>query len=121
MERRASLDSLIAGRRLGGTATRSLAKNHPAADGHFPGNPIIPGAVLLREIVAAVCATSEAVGAARRLTIRSAKFHHPVRPGDTLVVRWTVQTEEVRFTCSVAGSDRPVVTGILILDRKSVV
>ena len=24
---------------------------NPQAEGHFPGNPIIPGAVLLREIV----------------------------------------------------------------------
>jgi 3-hydroxymyristoyl/3-hydroxydecanoyl-(acyl carrier protein) dehydratase len=84
-----------------------IAVDHPAADGHFPGNPIIPGAVLLREIIAAIGDCQ---------IIRSAKFHHPVRPGDTLEVSWTVEeSREVRFSCAVAGAARPAVTGVLRL------
>jgi len=100
------------------TTKLRIADEHPAAEGHFPGNPIIPGAILLREIVAAVSGTSqESVGdVSGCLEIRSAKFHHPVRPGDTLTVSWTGHTGgEVRFSCSVDGSDRPAVTGMLRL------
>jgi 3-hydroxyacyl-[acyl-carrier-protein] dehydratase len=100
-----------------GTATRHFAVGHPAADGHFPGNPIIPGAVLLRDIVAAISGADDTSRdrAVAGCDIRSAKFHHPVRPGDTLVIAWTAAGEEVRFSCAIAGSDRPVVTGALRL------
>lgn len=102
------------------TATRHFAVGHKAAEGHFPGNPIIPGAVLLREIVAAVTIMGDAPGPPAPTVIcreiRSAKFHRPVRPGDTLVIRWTGTVgEEVRFSCSVAGSSGPAVTGVLRL------
>ena len=95
------------------TATLRLAADHPAVDGHFPGNPIIPGAVLLREIIVAI---SGANNAARCHAILFAKFHQPVRPGDTIVVSWTEdQSGEIRFSCSIAGSARPAVTGTLSL------
>ena len=105
---------------VSGSATRHLVVDHPAAVGHFPGNPIIPGAVLLHEIVAAISATDAMPDgdSARCREIRSAKFHHPVRPGDSIVVSWATGTQgEVRFSCSVAGSLSPAVTGMLILSQ----
>ena len=96
---------------VSGTAARLFAVDHPAADGHFPGNPIIPGAVLLREIVVAVGGD-----AATCRTVRFAKFHQPVRPGDTLIVSWKVQQGgEISFSCSIAGSAGVAVTGALLL------
>ena len=54
--------------------------DHPASRGHFAGNPIIPGAVLLNEVVAAIAAR---VGAAPApVSVASAKFPRPARPGD---------------------------------------
>ena len=56
-----------------------LPVGHPAADGHFPGNPVIPGAVLLSEALRMIEAQT-----VRRLSpyrIRRAKFPHPARPG----------------------------------------
>jgi 3-hydroxyacyl-[acyl-carrier-protein] dehydratase len=79
---------------------------HPAAEGHFPGNPIIPGAVLLREVVAAIAPDSP-------VEILWAKFHVPVRPGNTIEIQWANAASEVRFRCSISGSDRPAVTGAL--------
>jgi hypothetical protein len=90
------------------TATLRFPLDHPAAAGHFPSNPIIPGAVLLSDILAAIVPNA----AARE--IRSAKFHHPVRPGDTLTINWTVaENGDVRFSASVEGSSRPAVSGVL--------
>jgi 3-hydroxyacyl-[acyl-carrier-protein] dehydratase len=91
------------------TATLRFAADDPAANGHFPGNPIIPGAVLLRDIVAAIDHASRC----SRCEIRSAKFRRPVRPGDTLVVSWTPADGEVRFSCRLADSEQPAVTGVL--------
>jgi acyl-CoA synthetase (AMP-forming)/AMP-acid ligase II len=91
------------------TVTHHFPLDHPTAEGHFPGNPIIPGAVLLREILAAIVPNASAY------EVRSAKFHLPVRPGDTVVMRWTTTAGDVRFTCALAGADRPAVTGALRL------
>lgn len=59
--------------------TLAIAKDHPAYAGHFPGNPLLPGVVLLAEAMAAIGATQH--------TIESAKFLSPVTPGMPLTVR----------------------------------
>lgn len=51
---------------------------HPAFAGHFPGTPMVPGALLLAEALAALGAASAG------LEIASAKFLRPVGP-DTIV------------------------------------
>jgi acyl-CoA synthetase (AMP-forming)/AMP-acid ligase II len=96
---------------VSGTATVHFPVEHPAAEGHFPGNPIIPGAVLLREVVAAISGQS-----ARPKEIVSAKFHRPVRPGDTMEIRWATTGTTVRFECS-TESAHPAVTGDLRLPQ----
>ena len=84
--------------------------DHRAADGHFPGNPIIPGAVLLREIVSLLSAGSGAVCC----EIRSARFLQPVRPGDRLTIVWEDRaTGEFSFTCSIGSPERRVLIGTL--------
>jgi len=81
---------------------RLLSPEHPAAQGHFPGNPIIPGAVLLAETLGAIGAD---LGV--RLApceVRSAKFPHPARPGDRLRVEFSGSAERgIRFSCAVGG------------------
>jgi hypothetical protein len=96
-----------------GMATIHFPVGHPAAEGHFPGNPIIPGALLLREIVAAILDPNNPSGAP--FEILRAKFLVPVRPGSTVEIRWAGAGGEVRFTCTAAGSDRPSVTGAVRL------
>ena len=74
----------------------ALARDHPAYDGHFPGHPILPGVVLLAEVMAVV----EAAGAnaATDWEIASAKFLAPVLPGDALtVVHEALASGSVRF------------------------
>ena len=94
----------------GHSAARYLPADHPAAAGHFPGNPIIPGAVLLREVVSVLSAGN---GAACH-EIRSAKFLHPVRPGDRMVIVWEVKMNgEIGFICSAGTPERRVLIGTL--------
>ncbi len=80
------------------TAERVFPADHPAALGHFPGNPIIPGAVLLDETLRAI-----ETGLGVNLSfcrIKSAKFLAPVRPGDRVVIEFSRSSAgAIRFTC----------------------
>jgi 3-hydroxymyristoyl/3-hydroxydecanoyl-(acyl carrier protein) dehydratase len=78
---------------------RSLAYDHPAASGHFPGNPIIPGAVLLSEALRII--EGETGMKLSPCRIRRAKFPAPARPGDRLVVEFRCLGASVRFKCAV--------------------
>ena len=88
--------------------TLDFAPDHPTGAGHFPGNPIIPGALLLAEVLRTI---TEANGLAfTSCTIKSAKFQHPVRPGDSVEIEYTVSAQEqIAFSCTVAG--KTVLTG----------
>ena len=81
---------------------------HPTAAGHFPGDPIIPGAVLLAEILRVIAPVEGAC------EVRAAKFLAPVRPGDRLSVLWSTKDRETRFEAHSTGG-LVAVTGTLVL------
>jgi 3-hydroxyacyl-[acyl-carrier-protein] dehydratase len=86
-----------------------FAVNHPCGAGHFPGNPIIPGALLLDEVLACIAADLEIKEKIWR--VKSAKFPQPVLPGDTVHIEYTQTANgEIRFAGSVAESK--VISGI---------
>jgi len=88
--------------------------DHPTAAGHFPGNPIIPGAVLLDEVLQAMVGTD---GGMEQSVIRSAKFLQPVRPGDAVVIRWEPDSSgQARFECRLLDPERLVLTGTVQLE-----
>lgn len=84
------------------TASISFPVDHPCAAGHFPGNPIIPGALLLDEVLAVIGAQT---GCGHGIwQVKSAKFPQSVRPGDTVHIDYTrTASGEIRFECNVAG------------------
>ena len=70
---------------IAGEAVVEIGADHPALAGHFPGQPVVPGVVLLDE---ALFAIARARGlAARRLQLGAVKFLHPVVPPSTLTIR----------------------------------
>jgi 3-hydroxyacyl-[acyl-carrier-protein] dehydratase len=92
-----------------------FAVDHPTAAGHFPGNPIIPGAVLLDEVVEAIAATSDP---ADIVMIRSVKFHRPVRPGELVNIRWEVRDDgQIGFECRVLDPEQIAMAGTLHIGR----
>lgn len=57
---------------------------HPALAGHFPARPIVPGVMLLGEVVSAV---ERAFGPAVRITgLPQVKFSAPLAPGERVTI-----------------------------------
>ena len=85
--------------------------DHPSAAGHFPGQPIVPGALLLDAVLAAIADVPEDI------TIRNAKFLRPVRHGTPLQLRWQEEGSALfRFEC--LGADGLVLAGMLATGAK---
>lgn len=62
---------------------RAVDADHPVFAGHFPGNPLLPGAYLLALVVADAAAWLDRNLPGRRPTgVRAAKFTRAVRPGE---------------------------------------
>lgn len=100
---RVQLNSLVA--KVGEVAKirQQLPGHHPAAQGHFPGNPVIPGAVLLSETVRLIEADLGVSLAPYR--IRRAKFPHPARPGDDVLIEFSGSAPgSIKFECAVKGN-----------------
>jgi len=92
------------------TVALHIAPDHPAFAGHFPGQPLLPGVLLLAEVLEAVLdepALATDVGPAPR--IAAAKFLAPVRPGARLTLHLASDTRGVRF--EVREGDRVAASG----------
>lgn len=57
---------------------------HPAFEGHFPGSPLLPGALLLDEVARHLPRAGEGA-----IEFARVKFRAPVRPGTRLTLRYT--------------------------------
>jgi 3-hydroxyacyl-[acyl-carrier-protein] dehydratase len=72
-----------------GIGIKNVTINEPQFQGHFPGNPIFPGVLMIEGMaqtagVLCIAATGAQPKSVFFLTIDKAKFRKPVRPGDTI-------------------------------------
>jgi 3-hydroxymyristoyl/3-hydroxydecanoyl-(acyl carrier protein) dehydratase len=89
--------------------TFTVSSEHPSLPGHFPGNPVIPGVVLLDEMLGVV---AQATGLAAPLLLQRAKFEGMAVPDQTVTVLIEEQdTAALRFRCEAEG--RRLVSGSL--------
>jgi 3-hydroxymyristoyl/3-hydroxydecanoyl-(acyl carrier protein) dehydratase len=80
--------------------TLNFSANHPTAAGHFSGNPIIPGALLLAEVMQLIIHTAGINMS--ECTVQTAKFLHPVRPGDSVDITYQISEKNIiSFKCTV--------------------
>jgi 3-hydroxymyristoyl/3-hydroxydecanoyl-(acyl carrier protein) dehydratase len=72
------------------------APDHPALAGHFPGHPVLPGALLLDW-------ACSALAGAQPLYLREVRFLRPCGPGSRLALRACTGAGASRFAITLAG------------------
>jgi 3-hydroxymyristoyl/3-hydroxydecanoyl-(acyl carrier protein) dehydratase len=83
---------------------------HRATEGHFTGHPIIPGVVILADVMRVFRAQNAMQNMlSTHYTVRAAKFLRPVLPGQTMTIvlkiaEWNIADNRlaVSFECAVA-------------------
>jgi len=87
-----------------------IALDHPAFDGHFPGQPVLPGVALLAEVLEAALREpmlAACLGSEPRLAV--VKFLAPVGPGTALVIDFRLGARALAWR--VGDGDREVASG----------
>jgi 3-hydroxymyristoyl/3-hydroxydecanoyl-(acyl carrier protein) dehydratase len=85
---------------MGYERTVSIRHDHPSLAGHFPGHPVVPGVVLLDEVLSIV---REVSGAAQSVTgLPLVKFSSPLRPGEVVTIHVDLDgASGAAFSCRV--------------------
>lgn len=91
---------------------RVIATDHPALAGHFPGNPIVPGALILDEVLRAL---EECRGRIRLKRVVSLKFTAPLRPGEIFSVTLN-ETDDARIDFECSSEGRTLASGRLVVE-----
>ncbi len=72
-------------------AQKNVTINETFFQGHFPGSPIMPGVLILEALAQAGGILVHLKGVENKiailLSVNQAKFRHPVKPGDVLLLR----------------------------------
>ena len=92
-------------------AIRLIRADHPSLPGHFPGTPLVPGVVILDEVIAALAEWREN---SQLSGIRLVKFLAPLQLEQAFTISLSLRTEhaaEVNFCCR--AEDRVIVEGQL--------
>ncbi len=80
----------------------AVTHRHPALPGHFPGHPVVPGVVLISEILKAAAADWPALQISG---IRKLKFVRQVLPDQPVDINWRARGDGgLAFTLAVAGN-----------------
>lgn len=94
---------------------RIISADHPTLPGHFPGAPLVPGVVILDEVLAALIEwrqDSQVTG------IRMVKFLAPLQPEQVFTISLSRKDEhsaEINFSCR--AEERVIVEGRLEVAR----
>lgn len=79
----------------------TIGHGHPALEGHFPDNPVVPGVVLLDRAMALLASVHDDL--VIPIEFSRVKFLRPVLPGQTVRVSSEQVGTRVAFVCEVDG------------------
>ncbi len=123
------VDEIVPGERIAGR--KNVSANEPYLQGHFPGNPIMPG-VLVVEALAQLCCILAFQSRGRSPTdgyihylagVDNARFKRPVRPGDVLELKGKILSERrqlMKFDCeALVDGERACTVTLMCVERKA--
>ncbi|MEN8261448.1 MAG: hydroxymyristoyl-ACP dehydratase [Pseudomonadota bacterium] len=88
---------------------------HPSLKGHFPGDPIVPGVVLLDQVLNVL---GQWIPGCKVVGLNQTKFLLPLRPDEQFTVVLTrLKSERIKFECHLNG--RKLAAGLLTLEEGS--
>ncbi len=80
-----------------------IAADHPSLAGHFPDNPLVPGAVILDMTARAL--QDEMGNDVKIIKLPRVKFISPLAPEQSATIIFRISGNSARFTCSANGKD----------------
>jgi 3-hydroxyacyl-[acyl-carrier-protein] dehydratase len=90
---------------------RAIMADHPSLPGHFPDAPLIPGVLILDEVLAAL---RDRHKDCQLTAIRTVKFLQPLKPEQLFTICFSARNDNaghVNFCCRIEG--RVIVEGQL--------
>ena len=98
----------------------NISMDHPAFAGHFPGTPIVPGVVLLDEVMYVI--VTDTGLPATDWQVSSVKFLSPLKPGESAIIEHEQSANgAIKFEVLCEGPEknsRQIVVGNLVLKPK---
>lgn len=95
------------------TANFTIPPNHPALPGHFPGNPVVPGVVILDHVIRVLEASGVPSQHLRKL--KHVKFIEPLLPDQEATV--TAEVGNAALSFSLARGGRTIARGTFEIDN----
>lgn len=92
-------------------STLKIPADHPAFAGHFPGTPIVPGVVLLDEVLHAIATDTGLAETAWQIS--SVKFLSPLKPNEAVIIEHE-QLANGSLKFEVLEANRQIVIGSLV-------
>jgi 3-hydroxyacyl-[acyl-carrier-protein] dehydratase len=84
-------------------ACRAIMANHPSLPGHFPGAPLVPGVLILDEVLTALRDWQTDY---ELTSIRAVKFLQPLKPEQQFTISLCANNadpSEINFCCRIEG------------------
>ena len=92
----------------------SVSANHPSLAGHFPGNPIVPGVVILNSVIQA----AQQHSGLPVNGVRKSKFVQILKAEEQVTIEFGhVKEQHLRFKCLKTSDASLVGEGNLILGK----
>lgn len=96
---------------------RAITADHPSLPGHFPDAPLVPGVLILDEVLAALCDWHKDC---QLTAIRTVKFLQPLKPEQPFTICFSASNDDasqINFCCCIEG--RVMVEGQLEVYRET--
>ena len=90
-----------------------IGHQHPALPGHFPGSPVVPGVVLLDQVIAALIVAGMSADANTEWP--QVKFQSPLLPGQLAALALNITDQQARF--EITRGDERIALGNLRWSR----